>query len=294
MTRSFKLLLTLAALAASGAAALAEGPHPPSSPIYVITNDDGITHNYVSFFQAGGTQGAPTLTFANDVITRGSGIGGGYFGAQRVNLLPDASTHCLYASNAGSGEISAIDLTTNQLAGNFPASPDDAGDSNGVGIAVNANYLYASYTASSTIATFSVLPGCQLSFVDDVSAAGLNGGSVAGMALHGDILVAAYADGSIESFNIANGLPQSNGDAQNSTAFLRSGIHFPESVDISADGHFALFGDSSIATVVEVSDVSAGHLSPTVEYTVSGVSHAVGVGVNSGAPAKWMPGHWRV
>ncbi|HUI83546.1 MAG TPA: hypothetical protein VL240_04940 [Candidatus Binatia bacterium] len=255
----------------------------PSSPIYVITNDDGVSHNYVSFFAAGGTPAAPTLTFASDIITRGRGIGGGFFGTQRINLLPDAATHCVYASNAGSGEISAIDLTTNQLAGNFPASPGDAGDSNGIGIVLNANYLYAAYTASNTIATFSVQPGCQLSFLEDVSAAGLNGGSVAGMALHGDILVVAYADGSIESFNIANGLPQSNGDAQNSTAYIRSGIYFPESVDISPDGHFAIFGDSSLATIIEVSDISSGRLTPTLEYTVSGVSHAVGVGINSAA-----------
>ena len=38
---------------------------PPDTPIYVLTNDDGILHNYVSFYLAGGTQGAPTLTYQN-------------------------------------------------------------------------------------------------------------------------------------------------------------------------------------------------------------------------------------
>ena len=254
----------------------------PSTPIYVLTNDDNVYQSSVSFYVAGGTQGAPTLTFDHSVNTQGQGIAGGLFGTPRINLLPDASAHCIYASNAASGDISAVDITTNQLAGRFAASPSDAGDASGIGIALNANYLYAGYTTSKTIATFSILPGCQLSFLDDVPAAGLNGGSVAGMAVRGDILVVAYADGSIESFNIADGLPQSNGDAQNSTAYLRTGSNFPESVEITQDGHFALFGDSSIATEVEVSDISSGRLTTTVQYVVSGGSNVVGTGVNSG------------
>ena len=254
---------------------------PADSPIYVLTNDDGVQHSYVGFYLAGGTQGAPTLTFQKTVNTFGKGIGGGFFAAPRVNLLPDPSAQCVYASNAGTGDVSGINIQAQTLAGVFPASPNDAGDANGIGLVLNANYLYAGYSTSNTIATFSILPGCQLSFLADVTAAGLNGGSPSGMALHGNILVVAYADGSIESFNIANGVPTSNGDAQNSAGFAQA--YFPEGVDITQDGHFAIFGDSSVPTTVEVSDISSGKLTPTVLYTVGTATNAVGPGVNSSA-----------
>ena len=252
---------------------------PPDSPIYVLTNDDGVQHSYVGFYIAGGTQGAPTLTFQKTVNTLRKGIGGGFFATPRVNLLADPSAQCVYASNAATGDISVVDLQSQSLAGIFPASPNDVGDANGIGIVLNAIYLYASYSTSNTIATFSIQPGCQLSFLSDVAAAGLNGGSPAGMALHGDILVVAYADGSIESFNVANGAPVSNGDAQNASGFAQA--YFPEGVDITQDGHFAIFGDSSVPTTVEVSDISSGKLTPTVLYTVATPTHAVGPGLSA-------------
>jgi hypothetical protein len=260
------------------------GDKSPQPTITVITNDDNLFANSVSFYTAGGTVGSPTLTFASSTSIVGQGIGGGWFGLARVNMLADPSAQCVYASNAGTSDIAGIVIATQQLAGQFTPSPTDIGDADGIGLLVTPNYVYAAYTGSNTIATFSVLPGCQLSFIDDVPAAGLNGGSITGMALHANILVVAYGDGSIESFSIANGLPSSNGDAQNSNGFIASlGIDFPEGVDITQDGHYALFGDSSIATKVEVSDISSGKLAPTTLYTVAGHGHAVGNGINSGS-----------
>jgi len=284
------LLLSSAAFAANKSSSKSSSKSTktkaPDSPIYVITNDDGTFHNSLSFYTAGGTMGTPTLTFAFDTATIAQGIGGGFFGLPRVNMLPDPSAQCVYASDAGTtdSDIAAVTLSNHQLAGRFNGSATDIGDANGIGIVVGTNYLYAAYTGSNTIATFAIQAGCQLSFLDDVAAAGLNGGSVAGMALHGNMLVVAYGDGSIESFNVANGLPMSNGDAQNSTGYVNSlNIFFPEGVDITQDGHYAVFGDSSIATVVEVSDISSGSLSPTTAYTVGAHGSAVGPGVNSGS-----------
>jgi len=259
---------------------------PGTSPTLVITDDDNTFHNSLSFYQAGGTVGTPTLTFVSDTATIAQGIGGGFFGLPRVNMLPDASAQCVYASDAGTtdSDIAAVSLSTHLLAGRFTGSATDIGDANGIGIVVSPNYVYAAYTGSNTIATFAVQSGCQLMFIDDVAAAGLNGGSVAGMALHGNLLVVAYGDGSIESFDVSNGSPSSNGDAQNSTGFTTSrNIFFPEGVDITQDGRWAIFGDSSIATNVEVSDISSGHLTPTKLFTISGHGVRVGPGVNSGS-----------
>ena len=165
------------------------------------------------------------------------------------------------------------------MIGNFSGSPTDKGNTNGIGLAFSNNYLYAGFTASNTLVTFAVRLGCQLSLLGTMPVAGLNGGFIAGMAIHGNMLVVTYGDGSIQSFNIANGLPISNDDEQNSAGFASA--YFPEAVDITQDGHFAIFGDAAIATTVEVSDISSGKLAPTVMYTVSTATNAVGPGHNA-------------
>jgi hypothetical protein len=251
----------------------------PSSPIYVLTNDDGTTHSYASFYLAGGTQGAPTLTFQKSVNTTGLGIGGGFFGTPRLAMAPSSSAQCLYVSDAGSGDVAAINTQTQALVGTFQGSTNDVGTSNGIGIVVNQNYLYAGYTLSNTIATFSVGSGCQLSFLGDITVTPLNGGWISGMALNGNMLVVTYIDGSIQSFNTANGIPISNNDEQNSTGFASA--YFPDGVDITQDGHFAIFGDAAVTTTVEVSDLSSGKLAPTVMYILGTATNAIGPGVNS-------------
>jgi len=138
---------------------------------------------------------------------------------------------------------------------------------------MNAQYLYASFTDSNTIGTFHVLPGCKIKFIADLKVVGLQGGVIDGMTLHGNMLVVTYGDGSIESFDISGGVPVSNGDEQNSTG-SHGGNTYPSAVDITQDGHYAIFGDTSPLTVIEVSDISSGKLTPTVVYRL-------GSGINS-------------
>ena len=253
----------------------------PASTTYVITNDDNVNHNTVSFYAAGGTETAPDLTYYNAIQTGGTGINGGFFGTARVKMVSDSSAQCVYAADAGSGTIAGIVIQTQEVAGRFSGSENDAGDVNGIGLAVNSSYVYAGFTTSNTIGTFAIQAGCLLSFLGDIPVSGLNGGSVAGMKVHGNILVVTYADGSIESFDVSNGIPIPNGDEQNATGYAAA--YFPDDVDITRDGHFAIFGDSSGPATVEVSDISAGKLTTTVQYTVPGLTAtALGRGVNSG------------
>jgi len=233
---------------------------------WVVTNDDvppSLT-NSASFF-AVGTGGQ--LTLKNKVLLGSGGIAGGYFAANRVTILDSGDAQCVYASVAQTGAILGIVLKTLVVGGTATGSKQDTGASNGVGLAMNGKYLYASFTDSNTIGTFSVLPGCKIKFVGNISVSGLQGGIVDGMAIHGDIMVVTYGDGSIESFNISSGVPVSNGDEQNSTG-SRRGNTYPTGVDITADGRFAIFGDTSVFTVVEVSDISSGKLTPTVVYSL--------------------------
>jgi 6-phosphogluconolactonase (cycloisomerase 2 family) len=231
---------------------------------YVFTNNDppGKRSNSANFY----TVGAGGLLTQKAVITTGfGGIGGGYFGQDKVTALRKGKEQCVYVSDSFSGLVAAVVVQTLKVAGAFAGSHTDSGQFNGVGLAMNSSYLYASFTASNTIGTFKVLANCKLKFVGDVDANGLNGGSVDGMAVHANLLVATYDDGSIESFDISQGMPFSNGDKQNSTGFIKGG-DAPGGVDITRDGHYAIFGDVSVTTTIEVSDISSGKLTETIVY----------------------------
>ena len=179
---------------------------------------------------------------------------------------------CIYISNGRDrpGTVSGIVESTQTLAGTFAGSTGDFGQ---MGLALGNGQLYAAFSASKTIGTFRLLSGCKLEFVEDTPASGIGEYAVDGMKAHGNILVVAYADGSIESFNSANGVPVSNGDKQYSTG-SNHGFGAPAGVDISQDGHWAIFGDAAGTPTVEVSDISAGSLSPTVAYQVGSGSNS--------------------
>jgi 6-phosphogluconolactonase (cycloisomerase 2 family) len=243
---------------ANGIAVGADKPH------YLVTNDDvpPALATSVTFYAVGS---GGLLNMKAKVLTGRGGIAGGYFAANRVSVLDSGNAQCVYASQAQTGQIEGIVVKTLEIGGFASGSKKDTGASNGIGLAMNAQYLYASFTDSSTIGTFRVQPGCKIKFVGDISVKGLQGGVIDGMAIHGNIMVATYGDNSIESFNISGGVPVSNGDEQNSTG-SRIGNTYPSGVDITQDGHFAIFGDTSPFTIVEISDISSGKLTPTVVY----------------------------
>ncbi|SRR5579871_1495291 len=236
-----------------------------NAPHYLVTNDD-LTGNFIQNTMTVYTIGANgQLTLSTQVDVGVTGATGGYFASNRVIALNSGSNQCIFASDAATGEVAGVNVNTLTLAGHAKGSSDDTGLSNGVGLALNGQYLYASYSDSSNIGTFQVQSNCGLSFVGDITTTGLQGGIVDGMAVHGNILIATYGDGSIESFNLSSGVPVSNGDKQNSTG-SKGGSSYPSGIDITQDGHFAIFGDTSTATLIEVSDISSGKLTPTIAY----------------------------
>jgi len=232
-------------------------PFPPNTvTLYAIAADGGLTH-------------------PERVSTGGNGMAGGYFGASRILIARGGSEACIYASNSQSETISGIDARTHKLAGAFHGSrQDNKLASDGIGLAASDTHLYAAFSGSGNIAAFRIRPDCALEFVGDLHAQGLSGGAAEGMAIHGNLLVAAYGDGSIESFNISSGMPLSNGDAQGDAGAKADCIS--DAVDIARDGRFAIFGCSSTASAVEISDISSGKLTPPVAYNL-------GVAWNSGS-----------
>jgi hypothetical protein len=270
MRKSSKCWLLRAAALMAGVLALsglAPGATQLGATQYVITNDD-LPYPFLSSISVYTVEAGGLLSSPQQIKTLGFGISGGFFGANRISVLNSGGQQCVYASSAASGEIVGIAINTLTVGGSATGSPTDLGTTNGIGMVMNSQYLYASFTDTDTIGTFSVQSGCSLSFINDVSVAGLASGVINGMAIHGNMLIATYTDGSIQSFNISAGSPVSNGDEQYSTATLNSmDATYPNSIDITSDGHYAIFGDTSTSVVVEVSDISSGRLTPTVLYT---------------------------
>jgi hypothetical protein len=223
---------------------------------YLITNDD----TGVGFYTVA-PNGA--LALKQQIITS-LGTVSGYFGANRIQALNSNGQQCVFASVASTGQVVGIPVSTLTVAARANGSDTDDGSSNGIGLAVNSNYLYAGFTGSNTIGTFQLGSGCDLTFVDDVSVSGLEGGMINGLAIHGNMMIATYTDGTIESFDISAGMPITHHDKKYSTAtFLSQDSTYPNSIAITQDGHFAIFGDTSSSMVIEVSDISRGRLSPT-------------------------------
>jgi hypothetical protein len=241
---------------------------------YLITNDDPPSEVPISgtFFTIGADGGLQNPT---RVSLGGAGEGGGYFNSDRVSIFDNSTEPCIYLSLAGSSAIGAVDLNSLEDIGNFGGSSTDTAFDNGIGLVNNGTYLYASFSTSNTLATFAVLPGCALNFLGDISPIGMQSGNVKGMAIHGNLLVVAYGDGSIESLNLSAGIPVSNGDLQNATGY--STDRFPVGVDITQDGHYAIFGDQSTTTTVEVSDISSGKLTKTVLYNVGEAGNSASI-----------------
>lgn len=246
---------------------------PGSSPIYLVANQDlGFPDpSYASVYQAQGNQ----LIFNNALGTGGEGIQGGFFGTNKIASIPSLTAPCVYLSNAGTNNIASVAIPSFEFVDLFTGSDTDDGTDNGIGLAANSNYLYASYTTSGTIGTFAINSGCGLTFLGDVPAVGLQSGTVSGMAVNNSILVVAYGDGSIQSFNVAGGVPVPNNDLQNSNGYGGQAVltpkyapTLPASVDLTSDGRFAIFGDISSVTTIEVASLASGTLGKTKVYTV--------------------------
>lgn len=267
---------------------------------FIVTNDDNFNSglNSATFFPVNtdGSLGSP-----KNVPTGGTGLGGTFFSTQRISVLDTTTRKCVWVTNDADspGDITGINAVTQKVTGTFPGSSSDSGDVYGTSLAGSANgkWLYAAFTASSTIAEFDVLLGCKLKFVADTSVLGLNSNPAVGMRVspNNQLLVAAYGDGSIQSFKIGTGgRLTANSDRQLSAGYNLYG-QAPASVDITKDSHWAVFGDASFGpSVLEVYDISGGSLNGTtaVAYVVSQEGSAQNILISSDETKIYYSSPW--
>ena len=295
--KHLRLFATLAVSTLVPAAPAMPG-QPAAATRYVMANLNS-SPNAVTFFAIGGTPTAPVL--GSPIATVDTGGSGGKIpvtaGSQSsLSVTKVGNEPCVYASNVGSNDITGIAIET-QTFKSKTGTP--GGDTGLAGIVSNGTYVYAAFPSAKKIATFQTTPHCGLTFLQDVTTQ--EGGGAFDFALHGNMLVVAYGNGYIESFDISAGVPVSNSDAELSYGHAQG--FSPVSVDISKDGRYAIFGDlgsSSGTTAVEVSDISSGALTPTRFFNSLGAgkgSTSVILSPSGGilyvCRCEFIPGHSR-
>jgi hypothetical protein len=241
---------------------------------YVITNDDNQypNGNSASIYSIG-SGGA--LNLITTIPTGGYGRGGGYYAAGRVNVLRSKTQNCAYIgdavgpNNSRPGDVASIDMSTLKLVGTYPGTALDSGALWGIGLAENpaGTFLFAAYSTSGTIATYAQAADCVLKYRSEVITIGANVGSVDGMRVtpNGKYLIVAYSDASIGSYAIN----PKTGVLTLVARYLVGDSALASSVDITADGKWALFGTNSFGTggEVEVAPIHAdGALGTTFGY----------------------------
>src|SRR5262249_22918021 len=179
--RQNPLLASLSLVAFAFAFASAQSPTR-----VIVTNDDlpMFLPNTITVYNV-----APdgSITSQGKLNTLGYGNAGGYFSTSRIKVIRDGASDCAFVSNAWSGDVSGISLSDRKVLGTFRGADTDLGPDNGISLVLNDDhsYLYAGYTTSNTIGTFSVEPGCALTYVGSIVATGKNGGWPSAMAVGG-------------------------------------------------------------------------------------------------------------
>jgi hypothetical protein len=275
MKRSLKLLFSVVPLVTLFTATLF------AQTKYVITNNDNPSANSASIYSVGS---AGALTLVTTIATGGYGLGGGYLGTVRVNVLRSKANNCAYVGdalgkhNSRPGDVAAIDMSTLTLAGTFPGFPLDSGNLLGVGLAENPSgtFLFAAYTGSSTITTYKQLAGCKLKRLGEIITVGGWKGPVDGMKVtpNGDFLILSYGDSTIGSYKI----DATTGALTLINRYFVADGQAAGGLDITSDSKWALFGDADANNipVVEVAPIhSDGSLGQTKDYA------GLGTGMNS-------------
>jgi hypothetical protein len=230
--------------------------HPAA---FLAANDDTsvpFPPSTVSFYEI---RGDGSLAPPTRVSTQGNGMAGGFFGTDRLLVVASGARNCVFASNAQSESIAAFDGASQALTGVFRGSHEDtvlAPD--GIGLAASGDRLYATFSAGGNVGAFEIVAGCKLRFLGDASARGLGGGPAEALSVRANMMVVAYGDGSIESFDVSGRLPVRHGDALYPAGGDDDFV--PGAVAMTSDGHYAIFGGASTATVILVADLSRGRL----------------------------------
>jgi 6-phosphogluconolactonase (cycloisomerase 2 family) len=254
---------------------------------FLYTNDDRNGPSTVSAFRVG-ADGSLTKLSGSPFTTGGKGCGGGFFASNRI--VVSARGNFLYASNAGSNDVSAFSIAPSSgTLTPVPGSPfllDSPGSGcisstfvMGISLATtpDGRFLMAGNPSSETITSFRI--GTDGSLTAISSSPFFAGGTPIGMKVspNGKFLAAGLF-GSVAIFGIA---PDGSLTSVPGSPFPDGGVGFAAGVDVNCKSNLLFAGEANNGnTIVDVFSIgSNGALTP-----ITGSPFLAGVGNNSNIP----------
>jgi hypothetical protein len=277
--------------------------------VYVNDNNPAANANTVTGFS-----NIPAATLARTNAgeppagwpTGGTGLSA-FFALQNQALYTlgtPAGTACLFMSDpapgAGypNGDIAVFHVNTAtgalRLTGRYASPNGNSGNLYGIALATGKGTLYAGWTLTNMIEVWYIAwngKECTLSYSAQTPAAGLTGGHVDGMreSPNFSTLVVAYADGSIQSFSTLGGtIAATCAVAINSTGFTDGNAGTPAGVDITKDSKYAIFGDASAVTELEVVKLPITCVRVTKDFGGPGAKSATNLGPGVSSNNVWL------
>lgn len=274
--------------------------------VYVNDNNPGSGSNTATGFVS---VAGPALAIVTGSPFATTSTGYAAFPApnQQVAISYSSSRNCLFVSDPlgnsafPTGDFAAFSINPGNgsltLVGNFNDPSNTSGANKLLPLAIDRRvgfvYLFAAFTGEGKIAFYKINTStCQAFWSTSTPAVGLSGSPVVSMAVSKagpHVLVVSYGDGSIQSFKIGGGVLTPLA-IFNSTGFTNQSGR-PQSVDISKNGKYAVFGDeqSGIAEVEVAKILSpSGNLAPTVDYGGPAVASGVNLGPGIDSQNVWL------
>lgn len=248
---------------------------------------------------------ALSLVAGSPFATNSTGFAASPAPSQEVAISYGNKT-CLFVSDPlgtstfPTGDVAAFSINTSNgsltLVGNYFDPSNTGGANKLIPIAVDRRvgfvYFFAAFTGENKIAFFKVNTStCQPSWSSSTPAVGLTGAPVVSMAVSlagPHVLVVSYGDGSIQSFKIGGGILTPLA-IFNSNGFATQGGR-PQSVDITKNGQYAVFGDlqSGLAEVEVARILPTGNLSPTADYGGPAIASGINLGPGLNSQNVWL------
>ena len=289
----------LAGLALTASFLAAQTPY-----VYVNDNNPASGFNTATGF-AVNTGPVLTLVPGSPFATTSTGFAAMPAPRQEVAISYGA-VNCLYVadpfgtSTFPTGDVAAFTINAGAgaltLVGNYFDPSNTSGANKWLPVAVDRRvgfpYVFAAFTGERKIAFFKANTNtCQLSWASSTPAAGPTGFPAVGMAVSKagpHVLVVTYGDGSVQSFKIGGGTLTPLA-IFSSTGNINQGAR-PQSVDITKNGKYAVFGDAQTGpTEVEVAKIlPGGTLAPTVDYGGTAVASGVNLGPGLDSENVWL------
>jgi len=265
-----RIILALAVIALFATVSLAQNSG------HLLINNDNVSANSADIDSVSATGG---LTLLKNVVTGGTGLGGGYFAAPRGAV--GQNLKCFFVTDAATSDIATFQIPSLKKTSNFTNASLN-GDFLGVGVATSPNgkFLYSAWSGSANVAVMSIASDCSLTLVGSPISQPDN---VADLTItkDGKVLVVSYPNaGGIQAYtvNATTGALTALGSElifNNAVSACPNTGCFPTAMDVdNTDSNWVIANATFSATSLTAKLGSTGFVSAALQtYPTSGLAN---------------------